>query len=118
MAGCSSSHAEHSSRCFSSSDTRPRDHDTRAGQGLDAGPLGAVARDHELAADHVPHPVPEPQQQVDALVVGQPAQREEQRLRRPRRQRLRRLDTVADLPDLVRPDPELGQRRRPSTRTR
>ncbi len=86
--------------------------DARPGQCLQPRPLGPVPGDHQLPARHVPHPVPQPQQQVEALVVGEPAEREEHRLRRPRGGRIRRLDAVADLPDPVLADPDLLQRLR------
>ena len=86
------------------------EHDAGPGQGLQPRPLRPVPGDDQLPADHVPHPVPQPQQQVEALVVGEPAEREEQRVRRPRGRRIRLLDAVADLPDPVPPDADLLQR--------
>jgi hypothetical protein len=84
----------------------------RPGQGLQPRPFRPVPGDHQLPAHHVPHPVPQPQQQVEALVVGEPADREEQRVRRARSGRIRLLHAVADLPDPVPAHSHLLQRLR------
>ena len=86
------------------------EHDAGPGQGLKPRPFRAVPGDDQLPAGHVPDPVPEPEQQVEALVVGEPAHREEQRFRRARGGRVRFLDAVADLPDPVPADAHVLQR--------
>ncbi len=53
--------------------------DAGARQLLQPGALGAVADDDEPTARDRPDPLPELEQQIDALVVDEPAQRHEQR---------------------------------------
>ena len=88
------------------------EHHAGAGHRLKPRPLRTVPGDHQLPAHHVPDPVPQPQQQVKPFVVGEPAHREEQRIRRPRGRRIGLLDTVAYLPDPVLVHPHPLQRRR------
>ena len=90
----------------------PGEHHAGAGHRLKPRPLRTVPGDHQLPAHHVPDPVPQPQQQVKPFVVGEPAHREEQRIRRPRGRRIGLLDTVAYLPDPVLVHPHPLQRRR------
>ena len=52
----------------------PGEHHARSGLRLQPRALRPVPGDHQLPADHVPHPVPQPQQQIEALVIGEPGQ--------------------------------------------
>ncbi|CAM5240599.1 hypothetical protein SVIOM74S_04306 [Streptomyces violarus] len=70
----------------------------RTGELLQLLPLGAVTDDHEPATGDRPDPLPELEQKIDALVVDQPAERQEERGRGPFALRQRLLDAVVHQP--------------------
>ncbi len=71
------------------------------GEPLQTGPLGAVADDHQPATGDRPDPLPQLEQQIDALVVDEPAERHEERGLGPVALRARLLDAVVHHPDPV-----------------
>ncbi len=83
--------------------------DAGPSESLEALAFRTVTGDDQLPADNRPHPVPQPQQEVQALVVGEPPEREEHRLGRARQQRTWGLDTVEDEPDVRPVHPDLLQ---------
>lgn len=86
--------------------------DAGPGHGGKPGALRTVADDHQPAAGHRPDPLPQPQQQIDPLVLDQPPHGQEQRLRRLGGQWAGLRHAVVHQPDPVRGDPEAAQRGR------
>lgn len=84
--------------------------DAGAGELFEPVPLGSVADDEEPAAGDRPHPLPQAQQQIDPLVLDEPAHREEERLTGAVRARARLLDAVVDDADAFAFDAECPQR--------
>ncbi|CAM5531172.1 hypothetical protein SVIOM74S_01074 [Streptomyces violarus] len=83
---------------------------TGPGELFQSSALGAVSDDDEPPAGDRPHPLPQPQQQIDPLVLDQPADGDEQRLGGTLGPRRRLLDAVVHDPDTVPLDADRAQR--------